>query len=114
GRAVVEWTGPADVSADALAGLPPAPLRPRERAAAWLQAQLADGPRPVAELLAAAAEAGIPDRTLNRAKAELGSCAHRAKGKDRTQWYWYDPSAPWPADAPVKKPLQLRPLESLE
>jgi hypothetical protein len=111
GRAAVEWTGTVDVSADALAGLPSAPLRPRERAVAWLQAQLAGGPRQVAELLAVAAEAGIPDRTLYRAKAELGVCAHRAKGKERTRWYWYDPAAPWPAIAPFRRPFGLPPLD---
>jgi hypothetical protein len=68
----------------------------------------------VAELLAAAAEAGIPDRTLNRAKAELGAGSHRAKGKDRTEWYWYDPAAPWPANAPFRKPFGLPPLDDTE
>src|SRR5205085_279356 len=45
GRAVVEWTGPADVSADALGRSPPAPLRAKDRAGAWLHAELAGGPR---------------------------------------------------------------------
>src|SRR5205823_1411269 len=72
GRAVVEWAGPADVTADALGGLPPGPLRPRDRAAGWLRAELAGGPRKAAEVYAAAAEAGIPERTLRRAKADLG------------------------------------------
>jgi hypothetical protein len=29
-------------------------------------------------------------------------------------WYWYDPAAPWPADAPFPKPLELAPLPDLD
>jgi hypothetical protein len=112
---VVEWVGPAGVSADELARLPSPPLRPRDRAEAWLRGQLAGGPRPAADLLAAAAAAGIPDRTLDRAKRELRARSHRVQGKDRAEWYWFDPAAPWPADAPFKKPnpWELPPLEDL-
>ena len=109
GRAAVEWIGPADVSADGLAALPAAPLRPRDRAAAWLAGELAGGPRRASDVLAAAAAAGIPEPTLRRAKADLGVCSHRA-GRDRPEWYWYDPSAPWPADAPFPRPFELPPL----
>lgn len=103
-RPVVEWTGAVSLSADGLGESPEAPLRMRDRAVAWLHAELSRGPRRATELYAAAAEAGIPERTLNRAKADLGGKSHRLSGKDRAEWYWYDPSAAWPKDAAFKKP----------
>jgi hypothetical protein len=105
GRPVVEWTGPVDLTADAANRSPEASLRVRDRAVAWLTAQLANGPRKASELYAAAAEAGIPERTLERAKAELHVGSRKAYfDKNRTAWYWFDWSAPWPKDAPFKKP----------
>ncbi len=107
GRAIVEWGEPVDVAADALDQLPPRPLRSRDRAATWLHAELAGGPRRAMELFAAAAAAGIPERTLNRAKRELQVRSHRLEGQDRAEWYWYDPSASWPAIAPFAKPQEV-------
>ncbi len=105
GRAVVEWTGPMELTADALNRPADAPVKMRDRAAAWLTAQLAGGPRKVTELYAAAAEAGIPDRTLERAKAVLRVGARRAYFKDHgSAWYWFDWDVPFPKDAPFKKP----------
>lgn len=111
GRAVVDWTGPADLSADALGLRPELALRPRERATAWLGAELAGGPRRAAELFASAAGAGIPERTLERAKVELGARSHRVALTDGQEWYWYDPAAAWPKDAPFKRPFELAPLD---
>jgi hypothetical protein len=106
GRAVVEWTGPVDLSADALNRPAAAPVRIRDRAAAWLTAQLANGPRKASDLYAAAAEAGIPDRTLERAKADLHVGSRKAYfKKNRAAWFWFDWDAPWPKDAPFKKPI---------
>lgn len=104
GRAVIEWTGPASLSADALGQTPEAPLRARDRASVWLLTELVNGPRRAAELHAKAAEANIPDRTLNRAKAELGIGSHCVVRDEAREWYWYDPAAPWPTDAPFPKP----------
>jgi hypothetical protein len=105
GRAVVEWTGPVELSADAANKPTDAPVRMRDRAAAWLTAQLATGPRKVTELYAAAAEAGIPERTLDRAKADLHVGSRRAYfGKNRAAWYWFDWDVPFPKDAPFEKP----------
>ena len=106
GRAVVEWAGLVDLSADAVNKPSEAPIRMRDRAAAWLAGQLAQGPRKATELYAAAAEAGIPDRTLERAKADLhvGSRKSTHFKEKRTAWYWFDWDAPWPNDAPFPKP----------
>jgi hypothetical protein len=101
GPSRVEWAGPVDLTADVLADRP---LRPRDRATDWLARALANGPRPAAELKAAALAAGIPERTLERAKQKLPAVA-RQVGRDGSRtWYWYDPAAPWPTDAPFAKP----------
>jgi hypothetical protein len=116
GPPVVEWTGPVDVTADALARAErTAELRPQDRAAGWLKRELAGGPRKVADLYTAAAAAGIPERTLDRAKAALKVASHRTYDHKagRGEWYWYDPSAEWPKAAPFKKPFELPPLEPL-
>jgi hypothetical protein len=113
GLPLVEWVGPVDVSADGVGGKPPERLHPREWAGLWLQQQLASGPTRAAEVLTAATEAGIPEATLRRAKGVIGVESHQVKGADgRREWYWYDPDAPWPADAPFKKPrvFELPPL----
>lgn len=55
-----------------------------EQAIEWLETALADGPRPAAELVAAAAQDGISEATLRRAKRELGIKAIR----DRKGWAW--------------------------
>jgi hypothetical protein len=115
GRPVIEWTGPIAANADDLS-TDAAPLRPRDRAIDWLRHELANGPRKVAELYADAAAQGIPEKTLERAKSELGATAQRIWNRthDRGEWYWFDPSQPWPKDAPFKKPFELEPLDPLE
>lgn len=116
GQPVVEWTGPVDLTADGLCKRQPAVgVKARDRATDWLRRELSGGPRKAADLYAAAAEAGIPERTLNRAKKELPADSHRTydKKEKRGEWYWYDPDAPWPADAPFKKPFELPPLPPL-
>jgi hypothetical protein len=112
-RAVIDWIGSASLSADALNQSLPAPLRPREWAATWLTNVLASGPRKSTEILAGAAAVGIPEATLNRAKQELRVGARKVHSKDRAEWYWYDPCAPWPKDAPFPQPRpgELPPLE---
>lgn len=112
-RPVIEWIGALDLSADALGKIPEIPLRARDRATNWLRDQLAHGPRKASDLLTAAAEANIPERTLDRAKAELGARSHRIAEGGANVWYWYDPAAPWPADAPFKIPkmYDLPPLD---
>ena len=97
GRGIVEWAGAVDLTADGLFQPPEADLRPRDRASDWLRRELANGPRKAAELLTVAAEAGIPETTLRRAKADLRVEAHQVYREDERTWYWYDPTAPWEA-----------------
>ncbi|MBO0697093.1 MAG: AAA family ATPase [Zavarzinella sp.] len=107
GLPVIEWTGRVEMTADELCrGRPPEGLKVRERAVDWLRRELAAGPRKAGDLYAAAAAAGIPDRTLERAKERLRAESHRDydwKAK-RGEWWWYDPAAPWPKKAPFEKP----------
>jgi hypothetical protein len=105
GRAMVRWTGLVELDADAVNRPADAPARMRDRAAAWLTAELAKGPRKASELYAAAAEAGIPERTLNRAKAELHVGSQKAYLKKHcSAWYWFDWGVPFPKGTPFKKP----------
>jgi hypothetical protein len=116
GQPVVEWTGAVDLTADGLCKREPATgVRARDRATDWLKRELAAGPRKSADLYAAAAAAGIPERTLERAKKELPAGSHRTYDpkERRGEWYWFDPDAAWPADAPFKKPFELPPLDPL-
>jgi hypothetical protein len=113
---VVEWTGVVDLSADVVGGKPPRPpagLKPRDRAGMWLHAELRNGPRRATELFTAAAEAGIPEKTLKRAKEMMQVQSHQVRQKGRAEWYWYDPDAPWPANAPFRRPFQLSDLPPL-
>ena len=113
---VIQWIGDANLTADELcAEQPDESVRPRERAAAWLKAELAFGPRLAAELYAKAAENGIPERTLERAKKVISVHSHRTWDvkQNRGEWYWFDPDAPWPKQAPFKKPYELPPLPPL-
>jgi hypothetical protein len=116
GVPVVEWTGPVDLTADDLSRAPEGRVRAAERALDWLRRELANGPRKAAELYAAAAAAGIPERTLERIKSELPARSHRAWDAEagRAEWYWYDPSAPWPTGTPFERPEDLRRPESPE
>jgi len=64
---------------------------PEERSAIneatdWLSDALAHGPKPAAELQAAARKDGIADRTLRRASARLGVI--KAKAGFRSGWEW--------------------------
>lgn len=113
GEGVIEWTGPVNLTADGLCnGKPPTGLKVRDRAVDWLRRELAGGPRKSADVYAAAAEAGIPDRTLQRAKDWFGVRSHRFvhRKTKQAEWYWYDSDAVWPKDFPWDKPYELEPL----
>ena len=115
GVPVVEWLESVDVSANALGAMPSETVRPRERAIVWLQSELANGPRKASDLMTLSIATGIPERTLLRAKSELrvqSRQVHFEAGGH--EWYWYDPAAPWPKNAPFRKPYELPPLPDLE
>ena len=90
----IDWLGRVDLSADELyAGSDPVGKRPRERAVEWLRAELENGPRPAAELYAAATAVGIAGRTLDRAKQAAGVVSRRVQqGADRS-WIWSNPDS---------------------
>lgn len=114
GLPVIEWLEPLDISANALGVIPTETLRPREKAIEWLRLQLANGPRKSSEIMALAAAGAIPERTLLRAKSELRVTSKQVHFDDGHEWYWYDPAAPWPENAPFRKPYELPPLPDLD
>jgi putative DNA primase/helicase len=115
GLPVIDWLEPLDISANALGIIPTETLRPREKAIEWLRQQLANGPRKVSEIMALAASGAIPERTLLRAKSELRVQSKRVDLKPTGhEWWWYDPAAAWPENAPFRKPYELPPLPDLE
>ena len=109
GRPTLEWLGPVALTANQICRpeSTPARLSARDRATVWLAHELANGPRLSSEIYEAAAKASISDRTLERAKKLLRIGTHRLSRNGRSESYWYDPSAPWPKDAPIRKPLHL-------
>jgi hypothetical protein len=115
GRPVIEWLEPLDIRANALGVIPTETLRPREKAIEWLRQQLANGPRKSSEIMALAAAGAIPERTLLRAKYELDVRSKQVPLKPTGhEWYWYDPAAPWPENAPFRKPFELPPLPDMD
>ncbi|MCL2855396.1 MAG: AAA family ATPase [Defluviitaleaceae bacterium] len=84
-----KWIGTYDVSIDTLLGNIPAimgrPSFASSEAVEFLRAELADGREVLAsEIYEMAENAGISERTLKRAKKELGAKAFRQDQK----WYW--------------------------
>ena len=69
----ISWGGQSPLSADELLATPDGRKDAPQRKAAeeWLKTVLADGPMPSTELVKAADEQGISERTLKRARAEL-------------------------------------------
>ncbi len=51
------------------------------------------------------AGAGVPERTLERAKRELKAQSHRILVEKKLISFWYDPTAPWPANPPVPQAI---------
>lgn len=81
----VVWDGVIEMTADELVaaqGKPGPDAYARSEAADFLRDILADGPVASKEVDQAAARTGISDRTLRRAKEELGVTAQKSKAKD--------------------------------
>lgn len=97
-RAIVEWLGESDLSADDLVspasgstatnGASPAVNEAKE----FLQTELADGPRKKAELVELATRQRVAPRTLERASKQLGVMRKGDKGA-----LWQLPVSPGPA-----------------
>jgi hypothetical protein len=88
GVGVVEWLDTADP--------PTLPARAQTpgvvRATVWLLEALAHGPRPAAELLVAAREAGIGERVMEHAKRQLKIASRVMRTADgRRFWQWCPP-----------------------
>jgi hypothetical protein len=81
---------PAALLGDNHACRTPLPVRPRMLAMQWLRIQLTSGERPSNELLAAARNENIAEKTLRRAFRELGGAARKAPGG---HWVWTLPHA---------------------
>ena len=113
GGAALRWTGPVDLTADELCGAQAATAsrRPRERAAAFLTAALAGGPRPVAELEALAAARGLCWKTVERARHTLGVITQQVRTQDAHGWLWRLPSLD--ADGDVLRSTSIRALLQL-
>ncbi|MFL5342954.1 MAG: AAA family ATPase [Gemmataceae bacterium] len=99
GAAVVEWLEAGGPAGPAPAGVAGQPDRPGVvRATLWLLEALANGPRPAAELLVAAAAAGIRERTLEVAKRQLKiESKFQRTPDDRRLWLWCPPHEPDPS-----------------
>jgi hypothetical protein len=93
------WLGPSAWNADQLlaaaAGAPP-PLPARERARAFLTAVLEKGPRTSRELWPLAQRARLSNRTVKRAKADLGIRSARVCADGKRLSYWLLPGQQLP------------------
>jgi len=89
GQPVIVWQGPVETTADDLV-LGPARVHGEAlpAAVAFLARQLHDGPRPCEELRRNARAAGIADRTLDRAKAQLEVVSQQEYADGRNVWTW--------------------------
>jgi hypothetical protein len=87
----VGWIGEVDLTADQVIqhGRPGRPPEDIGEALALLQEQLAAGPKPAAEITAAATARGISERKLRRAKKELGVVVRKV---GRAGWEWSLPA----------------------
>lgn len=104
----VTWHGTSPHSADALLAVP-ADADERsavDDAADALRSILADGPLPAAEARRLARSAGIPDRTLDRAKAAAGVVSHRSGFGPGSAFTWALPDHRTPTE-PIERQQNL-------
>jgi archaellum biogenesis ATPase FlaH len=86
--------GKVDLTPDEVLAPKNGPRKPREKAEAWLEAQLAAGPVPSETVYSKAKEVGIAEKTLERAKKELGvesSIVVAADGSRKSYWKMANP-----------------------
>ena len=109
GPARVEWVRQLELTADDLyapAASANASARARERAAVWLLQLLSNGPVRASAVSAAACAAGIPTRTLTRAKQLTGVSSSAMRTGDAVEWWWQAPPT-----APTAAPATSAPAE---
>lgn len=80
----IEWLNEVYLDVDEIISTPKKPM-PRADAKVFLKAYLVGGPRDATAAYSAAAAQGISERTLDRAKADLG-VESRKRGTDRWEW----------------------------
>lgn len=112
GLPVLNWLGTSPCPADELL-TNTAGRGPRDEAALLLEQLLAAGPRPVKEIWAAAQQAGLSTRTLQRAKRDLGIQCRRAFECSQPVSYWLLPAQDLPY-SPTGNPELDRMLAELE
>ena len=94
----IQWEGEADCSARDLLAVQSTegePAGARAGAEDFLRELLADGPVKAKDVRREARDAGVSDRTLDRAKAQLGVRATKAGGRfgGDPAWYWELPES---------------------
>jgi hypothetical protein len=100
GCARIEWDGETAHTAAQLLCVPDEEQRKAgDEAADFLRNLLADGPVPAKKVRAAAKDAGITDRTLDRAKQRAGVTAARQGFGAEGVWYWSLSATDTPKDA---------------
>ena len=90
----IAWEGPSHHTAVSLSALPIPGRRDsaRSRAAEVLAELLSEGPVPTTEVYRQGAEQGVSERTLDRARDELGVKSHKVGGPgERSHWVLYLP-----------------------
>ena len=101
GQLTVTWLGESGLGADQLLERKPTenePLRQREIARDWLEDFLDEEPRTSEEVWQSAEQAGLSERTLFRAKSDLGVTTERVKLPDKRLSYWLLPQQQLPHD----------------
>jgi hypothetical protein len=107
-RPMVKWLGPSTLTADDLLGRRvggSSTWRPRDRACEFLTAALAEGPRTSRDLWELARKEGLSERTLNRAKQELGIRSVWLGALGRPLSYWLLPGQELPAEVSAEVSL---------
>jgi hypothetical protein len=108
------WLGPCDLTADQLLARAAHPRRlptPRERACDFLAGVLEGGPRTSREIWELAQGQGLSERTLQRARQELGARPVRVWVEGKLLSYWLLPGQQLPSSAlpPEAAPPDLEP-----
>jgi hypothetical protein len=99
----LSWMGPCAWTADQLlaeAAAAPPPASPRDRAREFLAALLEKGPHTSRDIWQAAQEQGLAERTLLRAKRQLGIRSVRVHVGGPQLSYWLLPGQQLPASVP--------------